>query len=58
MVSGQLHASAALIPGERSLRTCWIGGWVGPRAGLDTGAKKKSIIAPAGNWTPRVQPVA
>jgi hypothetical protein len=28
-VSGQLHAPAALPPG-----TNWIGGWVGPRAGL------------------------
>jgi hypothetical protein len=27
---GQLHAPAALHPG-----THWIGGWLGPRAGLD-----------------------
>jgi hypothetical protein len=24
------------VPGERALGTHWIGGWVGPRAGLDT----------------------
>jgi hypothetical protein len=33
-VSGQLHASAALPPGKAT-GTHWIGGWVGPRAGLD-----------------------
>jgi hypothetical protein len=34
-VSGQLHALAALPPGERAPGTHWIRGWVGPRAGLD-----------------------
>ena len=33
-VSGQLHAPAALPPGKRPGTHC-IGGWVGPRAGLD-----------------------
>jgi hypothetical protein len=33
-VSGQLHAPAALSPGNRP-GTHFIGGWVGPRAGLD-----------------------
>jgi len=32
-VSGQLHAPAALLP--------VIGGWVGPRAGLDTVSKRE-----------------
>jgi hypothetical protein len=32
-VGGQLHTPAAL-PGKR-LGTHFIGGWVGPRAGLD-----------------------
>jgi hypothetical protein len=37
----------------------WIGGRVGPTAGLDAVAKRENpIIAPAGNWTPVVQPVA
>jgi hypothetical protein len=34
-VSGQLHASAGLIPRERAPVTHWIGGWVGPRAILN-----------------------
>jgi hypothetical protein len=33
-MGGQLHAPAALPPGKR-LGTHSIGGWVGPRAGLD-----------------------
>jgi hypothetical protein len=33
-VGGQLHAPAALPPGKRAGTHC-IGGWVGPRAGLD-----------------------
>jgi len=33
-VGGQRHASAGLPPGKRSGTHC-IGGWVGPRAGLD-----------------------
>jgi hypothetical protein len=38
------------IPGTHCL-----GGWVGPGVDLDVTEK---IIAPAGNWTPAVQPVA
>jgi len=34
-VSGELHASAALLPGEEPSSTHWIGCRVGPRAGLD-----------------------
>jgi hypothetical protein len=33
-VGGQSHAPAALPPGKRP-GTQFIGGWVGPRAGLD-----------------------
>jgi hypothetical protein len=33
-VGGQLHAPAALPQGKRP-GTHYIGGWVGPRAGLD-----------------------
>jgi hypothetical protein len=41
-MSGQLHTPAALPPPrERALDTHWIGGWVGPRAILDTMAKRK-----------------
>jgi hypothetical protein len=35
-VSGQLHAQAALPPGKDP-GTHWIGGGVGPRAGVDAG---------------------
>jgi hypothetical protein len=35
-VSGQRHAPAALWPWERTPDTHCTGGWVGPRAGLDT----------------------
>ena len=33
-MDGELHAQAALPPGKRP-GTHFIGGWVGPRAGLD-----------------------
>jgi hypothetical protein len=35
-VSGQFHIPAALAPDAH-----WIGGWVGPRAGLETVVKRK-----------------
>jgi hypothetical protein len=44
-VSGQLHAMAYLPPG-RDLRTQWIGGWVGPRAGLNDVEKRKFLTLP------------
>jgi hypothetical protein len=31
----QFNAQATLRPRERALYTPWIGGWVGPKAGLD-----------------------
>jgi hypothetical protein len=43
--------------GESAHSTNWIGGWVGPRAGLDN-VEKRKLLAPAGNRTPVVQPVA
>jgi hypothetical protein len=42
-VSGQLHAQAALPPRDKAPGTHWIGGWVGPRAGLDTVVKRKIL---------------
>jgi hypothetical protein len=42
-VSGQRHAPAALYPEERTTGTHWTGGWVGPRAGLETRGLKKSF---------------
>jgi hypothetical protein len=42
-VSGQLHAPAALPPRKNSV-THHIGGWVGPRAGLDGFGKQKMLF--------------
>jgi hypothetical protein len=42
-VSGQCRTSAALYPRGEDPRT---GGWVGPRAGLDTGWRKNSLALP------------
>jgi hypothetical protein len=36
------------MPGERVPGTHWIGGWVGPGAGLDTVSKRKKFPAPPG----------
>jgi hypothetical protein len=44
-VSGQRHASAALWPLAKDPGTHWTGGWVGPRAGLNTEAGGK-ILSP------------
>jgi hypothetical protein len=40
-VSGQLHAAAALPPGIH-----WIGGWVGPRVGVDVGETRGILPLP------------
>jgi hypothetical protein len=53
-VGGQRHAPAALPPGKRPGTHC-IGGWVGPRAGLDRCGKFRP---PPGFDPPTVQPVA
>jgi hypothetical protein len=41
VVNGQLHALAALPPGERTAGTIWVGGTVKPKAGLDAMEKRK-----------------
>jgi hypothetical protein len=45
LVGGQWSASrpCRFTLRERSLGTHWIGGWVGPRAGLDDVEKKKYV---------------
>jgi hypothetical protein len=55
-LSGQLHILATLSPGKVS-STHWVGGSVGPRAGLDVVGKKK-IPSHNRNWTPVIQPIA
>jgi hypothetical protein len=55
-VSGQLHAPTALprvkgTTGERVPGTHWLGGWVGPRAGLDD-VEKRKILDPTRIQTP------
>jgi hypothetical protein len=47
----KLNASIALLPGERSLVTPWVGGMVGPRDGQDAVGSRK-ITAPAGSVFP------
>jgi hypothetical protein len=41
-VGGQLHTPAALPLEKLPPGTYWIGGWVGPRAGLDAVERKPS----------------
>jgi hypothetical protein len=50
-VSGQRNAPAMLYPWEWTPGTHWIGGWVGPRAGLDAGAGRK-ILCPCQGSNP------
>jgi hypothetical protein len=57
VLGGQRHAPAALYSMERIPDTHWIGYWVGPRAGLDAKAGRKSFSPPAGDRTPVVQSV-
>jgi hypothetical protein len=42
-VSGQRHTPAAIYPREMTPETHCTGGWVGPRAGLDTEARGKIL---------------
>jgi hypothetical protein len=51
-VSGHLHTLAALHPRERAPATHWIGGWVGPRAGLDAWWWREKFPAPTRTQTP------
>jgi hypothetical protein len=44
-VSGQLHVPAVLLRGK-ALSTHWIGGWVGPMAGLDDIENRKFLTLP------------
>jgi hypothetical protein len=48
LVGGEWSAArpCSFIPGEGAPNTHWIGGWVGPRAGLDDVEKRKFFILP------------
>jgi hypothetical protein len=35
-VSGLLYVPAAFPTGKKALGTHWVGGWIGPTAGVDT----------------------
>jgi hypothetical protein len=48
LVEGEWSAprSGRFTPEERAPGTHWIGGWVGPRAGLDDTEKRKFLTLP------------
>jgi hypothetical protein len=48
-MSGQLQPPDRFTPGDRARGTPSKGGWVGPRAGLDTAEKRKISGPPPGN---------
>jgi hypothetical protein len=56
-MSGELYAPAVLLHENSPPGTHWMGGWVGPKAGLDAVEKIKKSC-PAGNRTLIVQVVA
>jgi hypothetical protein len=51
LVGGDWSASrpCRFTPGERAPGTHWIGGWVGPRVGID---EVEKILDPTGTRTP------
>jgi hypothetical protein len=55
-MSGQLHAPAALPPWERTPGIHSIGGWVGPRAGLDEVEKRNVLTLPRLELRPFCRP--
>jgi hypothetical protein len=48
-VSGQRHALAVLHSRGKNTGAHWIGDWVGPRAGLEAGARRKILCAYRGS---------
>jgi hypothetical protein len=61
LVGGKWSASrpGRFNPGERAHGTHWIGGWVGPRAGLDDVEKRKFLPPRDSNSDPSVvHPIA
>jgi hypothetical protein len=58
LVGGEWSVSRPVrfTPGERAHGTPWIGGWVGPRAGLDDVEKRKFLTLPALELRPLRRP--
>jgi hypothetical protein len=58
LAGGEWSASrpCRLTPGERVPGTHWIGGWVGPRAGLDDVEKRKFFTLPGLELRPLGRP--
>jgi hypothetical protein len=58
LVGGEWSASrpGRFTPGERAPGTHWIGGWVGPRAGLDDVEKRKFLTLPGLELRPLGRP--
>jgi hypothetical protein len=58
VIGGEWSASrpCRLIPGERAPVTHWIGGWAGPRAGLDDVEKRTFLILPVLELRPLGRP--
>jgi hypothetical protein len=50
--------SSYLTPGERATGTHWIGGWVGPTAGVDVEKRKIFPLMGFEHWPSRPLPVA
>jgi hypothetical protein len=59
LAGGEWSASlpGRFTPGERAPGTHWIGGWVGPRAGLDDVEKRKFLTLPGLELRPLGRPV-
>jgi hypothetical protein len=57
LVGGEWSASGPgrFTPGERVPGIHWIGGWVGPRTGMEN-VEKKKILDPTGTRTPTSRP--
>jgi hypothetical protein len=58
LVEGEWSASrpGRFTPGEKAPSTHWIGGWVGPRAGLDDVEKRKFLTLPGLELRPLCRP--
>jgi hypothetical protein len=56
LVGGEWSASrpCRFTPGERAPDSHWIGGWVGPRAGLDDVEKRTFLTLRGSNSDPSV----